>query len=95
MQLSNEEDLFFLHSLEVSEEEFQTLKVEQGILVDFANFPGKVVGLLERCIASRAEETPKCGPGLLVSPLQAFQVGGGQKQMRLMTQTLQAGGARN
>ncbi len=76
MQLSNEEDLFFLHSLEVSEEEFQTLKVEQGILVDFANFPGKVVGLLERCIASRAEETPKCGPSLLSSLPRAAGVEG-------------------
>ena len=37
MQLSNEEDLFFLHSLEVSEEDFQTLKVEQGILIDFGS----------------------------------------------------------
>lgn len=59
MQLSNEEDLFFLHSMEVSEEEFQNLKVEQGILVDFANFPGKIVGLLERCLASKLETVPQ------------------------------------
>lgn len=59
MQLSNEEDLFFLHSMEVSEEEFQNLKLEQGILVDFANFPGKIVGLLERCLASKLENVPQ------------------------------------
>lgn len=48
-----------LHTLEFSEEEFQALKAEQGILVDFGNFPGKIIGLLERCIASSHEEAPR------------------------------------
>ena len=59
IHLSNEGDLFFLHTLEVSEEDFQSLKVEQGILVDFANFPGKVITLLERCISSKAQDPPR------------------------------------
>eukprot|EP00891_Asterochloris_glomerata_P008911 jgi/Astpho2/8911/Aster-x0832 len=59
IHLSNEGDLFFLHTLEVSEEDFQSLKVEQGILVDFANFPGKVITLLERCITSKAQDPPR------------------------------------
>jgi spindle assembly abnormal protein 6 len=59
IHISSEEDAFFLHTLEVSEEEFQALKAEQGILVDFGNFPGKIIGLLERCIASRHEEAPR------------------------------------
>lgn len=49
---SSEDDPFFLHTLEVSEEEFQGLKAEQGILVDFASFPGKIISLLERCVGA-------------------------------------------
>lgn len=59
IHLFSEDDLFFLHTLEVSEEDFQTLKIEQGILVDFANFSGKIVDLLKRCIASREEDVPR------------------------------------
>lgn len=59
VHLTSEDDAFFLHSLEVSEEDFQGLKAEQGILVDFATFPSKVVELLERCIHHGGEESPK------------------------------------
>lgn len=59
IHLSSDEDLFFLHTLEVSEEEFQSLKVEQGILVDFGNFPGKVITLLQKCILAQSHETPR------------------------------------
>ena len=58
--LSSEEDAQFLHMLEVSEEEFQGLKAEQGILVDFGSFPGKVVSLLQKCAAERAAQPPRC-----------------------------------
>lgn len=61
IHLSSEDDPFLLHTLEVSEEEFQTLKAEQGILVDFGNFPGKIISLLERCVASCQEIAPRCG----------------------------------
>lgn len=59
MHIFSDSDLLFLHTLEVSEEDFQTLKVEQGILVDFANFSGKIIDLLRRCIDSKDEETPR------------------------------------
>ncbi|EIE25806.1 hypothetical protein COCSUDRAFT_1459, partial [Coccomyxa subellipsoidea C-169] len=59
IHLSSEDDVFLLHTLEFTEEEFQILKAEQGILVDFGNFPGKIIGLLERCIASRHEDAPR------------------------------------
>ena len=36
-----------------------SLKVEQSILVDFAQFPDKFIELLEECIASRGEESPR------------------------------------
>jgi spindle assembly abnormal protein 6 len=56
---SSEDDPYFLHTLEVTEEEFQCLKADQGILVDFASFPGKIISLLERCIGSHASDTPR------------------------------------
>lgn len=59
IHISSEEDSFFLHSLEVSEEDFQSLKVDQGILVDFSNFPNKVITLLTKCIESKDEEIPR------------------------------------
>ncbi|CAL8470011.1 g9553 [Coccomyxa elongata] len=67
IHLSSEEDLFMLHTLEFNEEEFQALKAEQGILVDFSNFPGKIIGLLERCIASSHEEAPRFQAVLLAT----------------------------
>ena len=57
--MTSETDPFFFHHMEVSEEEFQSLKVEQSILVDFAQFPDKFIELLEECIASRGEESPR------------------------------------
>jgi spindle assembly abnormal protein 6 len=59
MHIFKESDLLFLHTLEVTEDDFQTLKAEQGILVDFSNFSGKIIDLLKRCIASKGEETPR------------------------------------
>ena len=63
MYLLNDADLTFLHCLEVSEEDFSALKAEQGILVDFGSFPAKLVSLLEKCIAARVQDPPRCGEG--------------------------------
>ena len=52
IHISTESDLLFLHTLEVTEDDFQRLKAEQGILVDFAHFPAKLMMLLEKCIDS-------------------------------------------
>jgi hypothetical protein len=59
IHISSEEDPFFLHTLEVSEEEFQALKAEQGILVDFGHFSGKIITLLEKCLASQLPDAPR------------------------------------
>ncbi|GIL47125.1 hypothetical protein Vafri_4030 [Volvox africanus] len=59
IHISNDSDLYFLHTLEVSEEDFQSLKNEQGILVDFASFPGKVISLLEKCMTAQAGDSPR------------------------------------
>ena len=45
LQVTSEEDPFFLHTMEVSEEDFQSLKQEQAILVDFGAFPAVVPSL--------------------------------------------------
>lgn len=60
LSLSSEDDLLFLHTLEVNEEDFQTLKADQGILVDFGSFPQKVVSLLQKCLACKDEPQPRC-----------------------------------
>ncbi|CAG9461831.1 unnamed protein product [Pedinophyceae sp. YPF-701] len=59
LQLSSELDPYFLHSMEVTEDDFQHLKADQGILVDFSTFPGKMIELLELCISSGSQETPR------------------------------------
>ena len=43
----------------MNEEEFQGLKDDQSILVDFSTFPAKLVELLEKCIAHQQEAAPK------------------------------------
>ena len=45
--------------MEVSDEGFQSLKVEQSILVSFAQFPQNLIALLEECIGGRGQECPK------------------------------------
>jgi spindle assembly abnormal protein 6 len=59
IHISSEDDPFFLHTLEVSEDDFQTLKAEQGILVDFGNFPGKIITLLEKCLSAQQPDMPR------------------------------------
>jgi len=56
MEITREEDLFFLYTLQVSEEDFHTLKAEQSLLVDFAGFPPKFVELLENCRVQRDKD---------------------------------------
>ena len=62
MQITNELDPFFFYSLEVNEDDFQSLKVEQCILVDFATFPYKFIELLEQCIVSSCNDNPRYLP---------------------------------
>lgn len=65
---SSEGDPYFLHTLEVTEDEFQCLKAEQGILVDFGSFPGKLISLLERVISSHEADMPRFQAVLAVRP---------------------------
>ncbi len=85
---SREADPYFLHTLEVTEDDFQGLKAEQGILVDFASFPTKLIGLLERCIASAAAAGAATGGGRGSESAPSFSavlsVGLGESCLRIM-----------
>jgi len=59
LQVTSEVDPFFFHHLEVSEDEFQALKIEQSILVDFMQFPQKFIELLEACMQHCTDDHPK------------------------------------
>ncbi|KAG1668396.1 Spindle assembly abnormal protein 6 [Nymphon striatum] len=59
VQLTDDVDLFFLYNLLLTEEDFQVLKAQQGLLVDFTLFPLKFVELLELCLQEQDKETPR------------------------------------
>ncbi|KAJ3125039.1 Spindle assembly abnormal protein 6 [Nowakowskiella sp. JEL0407] len=59
IQLTDESDPFFLYQLDIGEEEFHALRYEQNLLVDFQQFPVKLVELLEECIACKNDDSPK------------------------------------
>merc|ERR1719261_761992 len=61
LELTDESDLFFYHSLLLGEGDFHTLKSEQRLLVDFQSFPAQLVELLRRCMDSA--ETPTGSSG--------------------------------
>ncbi|XP_012936555.1 spindle assembly abnormal protein 6 homolog [Aplysia californica] len=59
VKLTNDQDLYFLYTLHLAEEDFQSLKIQQGLLVDFTAFPQKVIDLLVMCIREDEKENPK------------------------------------
>ncbi|XP_046374795.2 spindle assembly abnormal protein 6 homolog [Haliotis rufescens] len=59
VRLTDESDLFFLYTLRLGEEDFQSLKIQQGLLVDFGAFPQKFIDLLEMCVREEHKDVPK------------------------------------
>ncbi|XP_024426156.3 spindle assembly abnormal protein 6 homolog isoform X1 [Desmodus rotundus] len=59
IRLTDDTDPFFLYNLVISEEDFQSLKFQQGLLVDFLAFPQKFIDLLQQCTQEQAKETPR------------------------------------
>ncbi|GFS17218.1 spindle assembly abnormal protein 6-like protein [Elysia marginata] len=59
VKLTDDHDLFFLYSLRLAEDDFQSLKMQQGLLVDFTSFPQKFVDLLEMCLKESNKDNPK------------------------------------
>ncbi|XP_045158062.2 spindle assembly abnormal protein 6 homolog [Mercenaria mercenaria] len=59
VRLTDDKDLFFLYTLRLGEEDFQSLKMQQGLLVDFGAFPQKFIDLLEMCLKEEHKDIPK------------------------------------
>lgn len=59
IKLTDELDPFFLYSLYMSEEDYQILKTQQGLLVDFNAFGQKFIDLLNLCEKDERLESPK------------------------------------
>ncbi|XP_009696977.1 PREDICTED: LOW QUALITY PROTEIN: spindle assembly abnormal protein 6 homolog [Cariama cristata] len=59
VRLTDDTDPFFLYNLVISEEDFQSLKSQQGLLVDFSAFPQKFVDLLQQCIQEQNKDIPR------------------------------------
>uniref|UniRef100_A0A8D1GHV6 Spindle assembly abnormal protein 6 homolog n=1 Tax=Sus scrofa TaxID=9823 RepID=A0A8D1GHV6_PIG len=59
IRLTDDTDPFFLYNLVISEEDFQSLKFQQGLLIDFLAFPQKFIDLLQQCTQEHAKEIPR------------------------------------
>ncbi|XP_074524455.1 spindle assembly abnormal protein 6 homolog [Halichoeres trimaculatus] len=59
VKLTDDKDPYFLFNLFISEEDFQSLKVQQGLLVDFASFPQKFIDLLNLCHGEQESDNPR------------------------------------
>ncbi|KAM9283844.1 spindle assembly abnormal protein 6 homolog isoform 3-T3 [Morus bassanus] len=59
VRLTDDTDPFFLYNLVISEEDFQSLKSQQGLLVDFSAFPQKFIDLLQQCIQEQKKDIPR------------------------------------
>ncbi|XP_008333100.1 spindle assembly abnormal protein 6 homolog [Cynoglossus semilaevis] len=59
VRLTDDQDPYFLFNLSISEEDFQSLKVQQGLLVDFASFPQKFIDLLNLCYSEQESDNPR------------------------------------
>ncbi|CAJ0965140.1 unnamed protein product [Ranitomeya imitator] len=59
VRMTDDTDPFFLYNLVISEDDFQSLKLQQGLLVDFTAFPQKFIDLLYQCINEENKEVPR------------------------------------
>ncbi|KAK2500007.1 hypothetical protein MC885_007718 [Smutsia gigantea] len=59
IRLTDDTDSFFLYNLVISEEDFQSLKFQQGLLVDLLAFPQKFIDLLQQCTQEHVKEIPR------------------------------------
>ncbi|XP_069574566.1 spindle assembly abnormal protein 6 homolog [Brachyistius frenatus] len=59
LRLTDDVDPYFLFSLSISEEDFQSLKVQQGLLIDFTSFPQKFIDLLNMCYSEQESDSPR------------------------------------
>ena len=52
IEITDDNDPFFLFTLDVGEEDFHELKRDQSLLVDFAQFPDKFIELVVSCLST-------------------------------------------
>ncbi|XP_059475659.1 spindle assembly abnormal protein 6 homolog [Neocloeon triangulifer] len=52
LQITDDDDPYFLFLLSLTVEDFKILRMEQGLIVDFDNFANQVVRLLDECSSS-------------------------------------------
>ncbi|XP_041861893.1 spindle assembly abnormal protein 6 homolog isoform X2 [Melanotaenia boesemani] len=75
VRLTDDVDPYFLFNLSISEEDFQSLKMQQGLLIDFASFPQKFIDLLNLCCLEQESDNPRfllqltCQSSLLEGPV--------------------------
>ncbi|KAG9486865.1 hypothetical protein GDO78_006975 [Eleutherodactylus coqui] len=67
VRLSDDTDPFFLYNLTLGEEDFLSLKNQQGLLVEYSAFPQRFIQLLEQCIAEQDKNIPRFLLQLLTS----------------------------
>ncbi|XP_018417459.1 PREDICTED: spindle assembly abnormal protein 6 homolog [Nanorana parkeri] len=77
VRLTDDTDLLFLYNLIISEDDFQSLKLQQSLLVDYTAFPQKFIDLLHQCVNEESKDAPRfllqlsySGPVLGSSPAQ-------------------------
>uniref|UniRef100_W5LWQ1 Spindle assembly abnormal protein 6 homolog n=1 Tax=Lepisosteus oculatus TaxID=7918 RepID=W5LWQ1_LEPOC len=60
VRLTDDADAYFLYNLVISEEKLiYSLKVQQGLLVEFSAFPQKFIDLLNQCIEEQDKDNPR------------------------------------
>nr|XP_025043669.1 spindle assembly abnormal protein 6 homolog [Pelodiscus sinensis] len=59
VRITDDAGPLFLYSLVIGEEDFQSLKSQQGLLVDFSAFPQKFIDLLDQCILEQRKQIPR------------------------------------
>ncbi|CAM5114696.1 unnamed protein product [Eretmochelys imbricata] len=59
VRITDDADPLFLYSLAIGEEDFQSLKSQQGLLIDFSAFPQKFIDLLEQCFLEQGKQVPR------------------------------------
>ena len=55
IEITDEKDPFFLYTMECGESDYLTIKNEQNLIMDYQQFPGMIIELLERSCSAKKE----------------------------------------
>ncbi|XP_061681332.1 spindle assembly abnormal protein 6 homolog isoform X3 [Syngnathoides biaculeatus] len=58
VRLTDDADPYFLFNLTLCQEDFQSLKVQQGLLIEFSSFPEKLIELVDQCQSEQSSDHP-------------------------------------